>query len=131
MKENINLYISTNLQYLRKTHQKTQRDIGNLCNKTDTAVSNWEKGIREPDATDLGIIANYFNTTVDDLMFKDLRFNNTLEVENDLQQETSQLKQFQLLYDKVKDLPEDKQKIIVNVTQSVVKEIDEQLDRNE
>ena len=65
MKDN-NIYISTNLQYLRKEKNKTQKDIGDICGKTDTAISNWEKGIREPDATDLGILANYFNTTVED-----------------------------------------------------------------
>lgn len=73
---NFKVYISTNLQYLRKLNGKTQKDIGILCNKKDTAISNWEKGIREPDAIDLGIIANYFNVTIDDIIFKDLRLEN-------------------------------------------------------
>ena len=108
---NCKLFIPTNLQHLRKINKKTQKDVGDLCGKKDTAISNWEKGIREPDATDLGLIANYFNVTVDDLMFKDLRF--------------EKINQYAILYDKIKELPEEKQKIIF--TESVMKEIDDQL----
>lgn len=81
MNDDINIYTSTNLQYLRKLNKKTQQDIGNLCNKGDTAVSNWEKGIRDPDGVDLAKISNYFGITVDDLMFKDLRFDNADKIE--------------------------------------------------
>lgn len=120
MKDN-NIYISTNLQYLRKEKNKTQKDIGDICGKTDTAISNWEKGIREPDATDLGILANYFNTTVDDIMFKDLRFNN--EKEN-----SKSFDKADILFNKIKDLPPEKQQIILNVTENLINEIDKELE---
>lgn len=100
MKDN-NIYISTNLQYLRKNSNKTQREIGNICGKTDTAISNWESGIREPDATDLGILANYFGITVDDIMFKDLRFQNNGSVDLDR------------LYNKSKDILNDSEREMI------------------
>lgn len=68
-----NIYISSNLRYLRKKYKKTQNDIAKLCNKKNTAISNWEKGIREPNAIDLAILAKTFNISIDDLILKDLK----------------------------------------------------------
>lgn len=48
--------------------------------------------------------------------------------ESNLKNESEQLKQFRLLYDKMKDLPEESQKIIYNVTKSVMDQIDNQID---
>lgn len=81
------LYIASNIKFLRLTHGKTQEDLAKVCNKQNTAISNYEKGIREPDSVDLANIANYFNITVDDLLTKDLRFDNGEIV--DLEEETS------------------------------------------
>ena len=67
------LYLSTNIKYLRTINGKTQNDLAILCGKKNTAISNWEKGIREPDALDLAVIADFFNVSIDDLMLKDLR----------------------------------------------------------
>jgi len=72
--EKEDIFLSSNIRHLRILNNKTQDDIAKICNKRFTAVSNWEKGIREPDAVDLARIANYFNVTIDDLMLKDLRF---------------------------------------------------------
>ena len=71
----VETYISSNIKYLRVTNGITQKQVGKVCNKGDTAVQNWEKGIREPNAVDLANIANYFNVSIDDLIKKDLRFN--------------------------------------------------------
>ena len=70
------IFLASNLKYLRILNKKTQEEVGEICNKTNTAVSNWEKGIREPDAVDLFTLSNYFNISIDDLMAKDLRFDN-------------------------------------------------------
>lgn len=73
MKEKSKLYIATNIKYLRTINKKTQEELAKVCNKKNTAISNWEKGIREPDAIDLIMISNFFNISIDDLMLKDLR----------------------------------------------------------
>lgn len=67
------IYLSTNIKYLRKLNKKTQEEIAELCAKKKTAVCNWEKGIREPSAIDLAILSEYFNVSADDMIKKDLR----------------------------------------------------------
>lgn len=74
--DNSKIFLSSNLKHLRILNGKTQEEVGEICNKTNTAVSNWEKGIREPDALDLSALSSYFNISIDDLMLKDLRFDN-------------------------------------------------------
>ena len=74
--DNEKIFLASNIKYLRTVNGKTQEEVGKICNKTNTAVSNWEKGIREPDALDLSALSNYFNISIDDLMLKDLRINN-------------------------------------------------------
>ena len=70
------IYLASNIKHLRIINNKTQDDLAKICGKTNTAISNWEKGIREPDSVDLANIANFFNVTVDDFL------NNTDENEN-------------------------------------------------
>lgn len=71
--DNEKLFLASNIKFLRSSKRKTQDDVAKLCRKKNTAVSNWEKGIREPDGVDLAILSNYFNISIDDLMLTDLR----------------------------------------------------------
>lgn len=73
MKEKCKLYLATNIKYLRTINKKTQEELAKVCDKKNTAISNWEKGIREPDAMDLANISIFFNISIDDLVLKDLR----------------------------------------------------------
>ena len=68
-------FISTNIKHLRATKGITQEQLAKVCGKGYTAIGNWEKGIREPSIVDLANIANFFNISIDDLIKKDLRFN--------------------------------------------------------
>lgn len=70
------IFLSTNIKHLRILNKKTQEEIAELCNKKKTAVCNWEKGIREPNAVDIAILSEYFRVSADDLLTKDLRLNN-------------------------------------------------------
>lgn len=115
---NDKLFLASNLKYLRTSRGKNQEEIGKICGKSNTAVSNWEKGIREPDAVDLSILSNYFNISVDDLMLKDLRFENN-----------NNFDELELLFSKTKDiLTEDDRDMIRFVIEKRKKEIDKQLD---
>ena len=71
--DELNLYLSSNIKYLRQIRGKTQEDLAKICGKKNTAISNWENGIREPSAIDLAKLANYFNVSIDDLVINDLR----------------------------------------------------------
>lgn len=68
-------FISTNIKHLRKKRGVTQEQLAKVCNKRNTAIGNWEQGIREPNAVDLANLAMFFNVSIDDLIKKDLRFN--------------------------------------------------------
>ncbi len=69
-------HIATNLKYLRAINGKSLNDVANICGKSDVAVHYWENGTREPNAVDIAKLSNYFDITVDDLLIKDLRFDN-------------------------------------------------------
>lgn len=118
--DNSKIYLPSNIKYLRLLNKKTQEEIGQICNKTNTAVSNWEKGIREPDALDLSALSSYFNVSIDDLMLKDLRKYNKNEV--------SSFDELELLFDKNKDvLTDDDKEYIKFIIEKRKKEIDKQL----
>ena len=74
-------YLASNIKFLRNKNNVTQMQIAKICKKTDAAVSFWEKGGREPNVLDLWNLSNIFNVSVNDLLFKDLRFEND-EFEN-------------------------------------------------
>lgn len=80
-------FISSNLKHLRNITGKSLNDIASVCNKTNVAVHYWEDGTREPNAVDIAKLANYFNIAVDDLLLKDLRFEET-KVENFVKENT-------------------------------------------
>lgn len=79
-------YISTNLKYLRNSNGKSLSDVAGVCDKTDVAIHYWENGTREPNAVDIAKLSNYYNVTVDDLLLKDLRFDNAelIDVQSDI-----------------------------------------------
>lgn len=81
--KNSNTFLATNIKFLRTINDKTQQDIANLCEKQNTAVANWEKGIRIPDVVDLAVLSNFFHISINDLLFKDLRFNNSEMINTD------------------------------------------------
>lgn len=68
-------FLSSNLKYLRTTYKKTQTDIAKICGKTNTAICNWEKGIRDPEILDLLALSNFFNISIDDMIKIDLKNN--------------------------------------------------------
>lgn len=75
----IKIFLSSNIKFLRIKKNITQKKIANECNKTEAAVSYWENGTREPNAVDIGILSNLFNVSVDDLILKDLRLEEDVE----------------------------------------------------
>lgn len=109
-------YISTNLKYLRNLNNKSLNDVANICDKSDVAIHYWENGTREPSAVDIAKLSNYFNVSVDDLLSKDLRF------------EENSFDELEVLFDKHKDiLTEDDKEYIKFIIEKRKKEIDKEL----
>lgn len=109
------IYLASNLKHLRNINGKTQEDVAEACNKKNTAISNWEKGIREPDAIDLSVLSDFFNVSIDDLMLKDLRFNETNNGFSALDN---------ALFSKAKDLSDEDKIVVMNVIDSIKRNID-------
>lgn len=62
-------YFKTNLRYLRNKNGIEQLELANMLGlKSASAVSEWEKGIRIPNAGVLSDLSNIFNVTIDNLM---------------------------------------------------------------
>ena len=72
-KYNSPIYLSSNIYYLRTLNELTQQQVADVCGKKNTAVSNWERGLREPSLSDLGNIAALFKISVEDLIFLNLK----------------------------------------------------------
>lgn len=66
------IFLGPNLRYLRKQKGLNQQDLAVFVGKGDTTIGNWEKGISEPNFTELTKISNYFGISVDDLLYTDL-----------------------------------------------------------
>lgn len=56
------------LKELRKEHNLTQEDIGNLCDVGKTTISNWENNITQPPFEIIKKLAEYFGVTIDYLL---------------------------------------------------------------
>lgn len=69
-----NIFINSNIYYLRNKNKLTQEKLGAMLGYKYTTIGNWEKGIRTPDAIDLYRLSRIFNVTTDDLIKVDLRF---------------------------------------------------------
>lgn len=66
------IYLGRNLRFLRKQKGLNQQDLADLVGKGDTTIGNWEKGISEPNFTELATISNYFGVSVSDVLYQDL-----------------------------------------------------------
>lgn len=72
---NKEIFISANIEYLRKKNRLTQEKLGEMLGYTYTTIGNWEKGIRTPDAVDIVRLSRIFNVTTDDLLTKKIKIN--------------------------------------------------------
>jgi transcriptional regulator with XRE-family HTH domain len=61
-----------NLRYLRKEKDLNQQEIGDLVNKGDGTISNWEKGNAEPSFSEINTISNFFGIEAVEMLFTDL-----------------------------------------------------------
>ena len=112
-----------NLKHYMDAYSKDRNDICQILDVPYSTLSDWLNAKKYPRIDKIELLANYFNIQKSDLIES--------KEENKFGQETEQLKQFRLLFDKVKDLPEESQRMIYNVTKSVMDEIDAQLDNKD
>lgn len=73
---------STNLKNLRLSKGLTQKQLSDILNVSRQTISNYENGSNEPDFYMIAKIADYFNCSIDSLVFDGL--NTNLQNINDL-----------------------------------------------
>lgn len=109
--------LSKNLRYLRIKNNLTQEDVGKIVNKSRVLISQWESDEREITTEDIIKLADYFNVPIDYLVNKDLRM-----------KENNEMDQFEILFDKHKDiLTDDDKEYIKFIIEKRKKEIDKEL----
>jgi len=62
-----------NLAYLRMRKDMTQKELAEHFYLTQQAVGRLERGINEPRLATLIMTADYFNVSIDDLIYRDLK----------------------------------------------------------
>ena len=64
----MNYSIGTKIATLRKHKDITQEEMANAIGTSAQAISKWERGKNYPDIELLPIIADFFGTTIDNLL---------------------------------------------------------------
>ena len=123
----MNNNFASNLKRLRIQSRMTQEELAKKLDKDYSTIGKWELGQRSPIMVDVIKISELFNVSLETLINGSIINNDNQSITDD----SEQLKQFRLLYDKMKDLPEESQKIVYNVTKSVMDQIDNQIDNKE
>jgi len=67
-------YLASNIRFLRTSKQMKQIDLAKVLGKRDTAIANYENGLRTPSIEDTNAIADYFHVSVDRLINEDLAY---------------------------------------------------------
>lgn len=75
---------SEQIRSLRKSHGLSQEDLSSRLGLTKQAVSQWERGIREPDFATLEKIADFFRVDTDYLIGRSVRPAALNKTESDL-----------------------------------------------
>lgn len=69
----MNIYFKENLKFLRAQHGVSQLKLAKLIDTSQSTICKWEKGKIEPDLHHLAMLANYFHTSLESLIFEDLK----------------------------------------------------------
>ena len=108
-----------NLKLLRKQHNLSQKEIGNIFHASQNTVSQWENGTRKPSYDIIQEIADYFDVSVDYLLGRqehlpELNSRDKREIQEILDDTEQQLlSQDGLMFDGSPATDEDIQKIIM------------------
>ena len=108
-----------NLKLLRKQHNLSQKEIGNIFHASQNTVSQWENGTRKPSYDIIQEIADYFEVSVDYLLGRqeqlpELNSKDKREIQEILDDTEQQLlSQDGLMFDGSPATEEDVQKIIM------------------
>lgn len=93
------------LKEYRKRYNLTQAEVGKIINKTGTGYGYYESGKNEPDIQSLLKLADYYHTTIDDLLGHEVPF-----LINKSEFSSNQL----IIIDKIKKLDNEQCKMLLS-----------------
>lgn len=113
----MNNYFSSNLKHLRNLSEMTQLELANKMGKDYSTIGKWELGQRNPIMEDMLKLSDLFNINVQDLVEKDLRFQNEKTFD-----------ELEVLFNKHKNILTDSDKAVIKtIIEERKKEIDKEL----
>ncbi len=74
--------LGKNLSFLRKKNSFNQAKVASVVNKGSTTIGNWEKGVSEPNISELVSLSQLFWVSIDDLLKVDLSKGNLSKLQN-------------------------------------------------
>ena len=111
-------YLSKNIKFLRQQKKLTQEDIANVVGKARSLISAWESDDRDITTEDIIKLSNFFSVSMDDLVGKNLQLDN----------DTRQFDELELLFDKNKEILTDEDKETIKfLIEKRKREIDKQM----
>ncbi|MBQ4263089.1 MAG: helix-turn-helix transcriptional regulator [Bacilli bacterium] len=113
----MNNFFSSNLKFLRNNLNMTQSELANRMNKDYSTIGKWELGQRNPTMEDMLRLSDIFNVNVQDFVDKDLRI-----------KENNILSEFDLLFDKHKDILSESDK---NIIKAIIEQRKKEIDREQ
>ena len=66
------IFFSSNLKYLREKKNCKQAEIADYISVKPNTISNYEKGVSQPDFIILELLKNFFEVSVDELLYSDM-----------------------------------------------------------
>lgn len=127
-------HFGVRLKALRESHNLTQTELANKLGVRQTTISNWEKGIREPETIGEVIkISSFFNVELSSLVQSDENniygnHKNNLDYFSDkpelldLYQQIYESQTLQLLFDSAKDLTPQDLEMVLTIIKGIRKE---------
>ena len=74
------MYLAQNIRYLRKSRNLSQEELSDkLGYKSYTTIQKWEMGASEPSISMLHTIADLFQVSINDIVYKNLEYSSPLE----------------------------------------------------
>ena len=107
-------YFSKNLKFLREKRNLDAQKVADDLNIPRSTFSCWENGIRTPKTEQIQKVANYINVDID-----------MISRDYSVQQENTKVSALdELLFSKAKDLSDEDKMVVMNVIDSIKRNID-------
>lgn len=118
------------LKYLREQNHMSQKELGDILNLSQRAISRYENGDAEPDFATVKKISLFFNVTIDYLLGEDdsniilitkNNYENLKKIENQLKEIVEQLHTITSNKVSSNDISMDEEKINIECSKNKIK----------